>query len=480
MKNLRFWQKTYLLTLLLFLFCLCGGIFALSVFSQNQSLSNEKSKNLSRHQMIAAATAADMESMDDDTDKNRFARLFKAYASSYAENGTSFEFRQGEDVLFSNLPEHGGEREELLLQAGEYRALIRTVTGEKYLYIASLLPYGDKSYTFTSVYSLREHTENWNGLIRMYVIACAAVACLVAVLLYFILRKLSKPLEQLAHTADVFGKGDLSVRFLQKGRDEIGDLAASFNHMAQSIAGQMEELRLAAEQKERLADNLSHEMRTPLTSIQGYAEYALLSDPGPEERTEILGYIMEESKRLQLISERLLQMAVLRQGEIALFPVSLRDIFARVFFALQGKAAEKGVRLAEKFQDAFFVRGDSALIESLLMNLVDNALKACGEEGLVECVITADGNKIIVMVRDNGRGMDAQDVKKLGEPFYRPDKARSRKEGGAGLGLALCFQIAALHGATLAFSSEKEVGTTALITFTALQQLDAATEMSGE
>ncbi|MDR1630258.1 MAG: HAMP domain-containing histidine kinase [Oscillospiraceae bacterium] len=478
MKNLRFWQKTYLLTLSLFLACLCGGIFALSVFSKSQSLSNEKIKDLTGHQMISAATAADMEAMNDDTDKNRFTRLFKAYAGSYGENGTSFEFRQGEDVLFSNLPKYGGEREELSLKDGEYNCVIRTVSGEKYLYIASRLPYGDKSYTFTSVYSLREHAEYWNGLVRVYIAACAAAACVMAVLLYIVLRKLSKPLEQLAHTAELFGKGDLSVRFFQKGNDEIGDLAESFNQMAQAIAGQMEDLRLAAEQKERLADNLSHEMRTPLTSIQGYAEYALLSDPGEEERAEILGYIMEESKRLQLISERLLQMAVLRQGEIDFSPVSLQEIVSHVFFALRGKADEKGVWLVSALEASCFVPGDRVLLEGLLMNLVDNAVKACKEEGTVECTITANDCKTVVAVRDTGRGMYADELQKLGEPFYRPDKARSRKEGGAGLGLALCFQIAALHGATLTFSSQETVGTTAFLTFTALQQLDKAADIS--
>ena len=117
--------------------------------------------------------------------------------------------------------------------------------------------------------------------------------------------------------------------------------------------------------------------------------------------------------------------------------------------------------------DACTVQGEAALLESLMVNLADNAVKACGPGGSVRLCARRETGRLMLTVQDTGRGMDAETLAHIGEPFYRPDKARSREQGGAGLGLALCFQIAQSHGAALSFTSAPGAGTTAAVIFTA-------------
>ena len=135
--------------------------------------------------------------------------------------------------------------------------------------------------------------------------------------------------------------------------------------------------------------------------------------------------------------------------------------------ALQVEIAHVYQALEPVQADACTVQGEAALLESLMVNLADNAVKACGPGGSVRLCARRETGRLTLTVQDTGRGMDAETLAHIGEPFYRPDKARSREQGGAGLGLALCFQIAQSHGAALSFTSAPGAGTTAAVIFTA-------------
>lgn len=468
MKNLKFWQKTYLLTLALFIVCLCAGVFFIGFLSQRREMENEKSKAVAQQNYIAQRLAYDMDAVPEGNSA-LLQKLFASYGGYYAENGAALELRTGNETVFSNLPGYEGERKELMVSKGEKNVIVRKVDKGRYMYVTSFLPGPFEEYVFTCAFDLEELTAAWNSMVRWYISGCLAVSAVLAVLLYFVLRKLSKPIESLAVVADSFGSGELSARAASGGNDEIGDLSKSFNNMADAMGEQIKQLREAAEQKERLADNLSHEIRTPLTAVQGYAEYILLSNPSEEERNEALGYILEESRRLRMISQSLLRMSVIRHEKIELVPLDFSDACQYAHFTIKPKSDASGVTVSANIDPGCKIMGDKALIESLVINLLDNAVKACHGGGEVWLALKRDGGGIRLSVRDSGRGMSADELRMLGEPFYRSDKARSRSMGGAGLGVALCFQIAELHGAELIYESEPGKGTTATVTFTALQ-----------
>jgi two-component system OmpR family sensor kinase len=143
----------------------------------------------------------------------------------------------------------------------------------------------------------------------------------------------------------------------------------------------------------------------------------------------------------------------------------LKKILDEAVAGLKIKADKKSLSLVVGTEDAI-VTGDGILLHILFSNLIDNAIKACDEGGTVTASISKDNNRITVSITDNGKGMSEENLLHITEPFYRTDKSRSRAEGGAGLGLALCKQIVLPHHAEITFSSEIKKGTTVTVYFT--------------
>ena len=284
---------------------------------------------------------------------------------------------------------------------------------------------------------------------------------LLAVCLYFILKKLSEPLDKLRCATELISSGDFSVTVEEKGNDEFSLLAGSFNSMLAKINEQMASLEREAERKQMLVDNMAHELRTPLTSIHGYAEYIEKANITEERRMIAVKYIMSEAERLQKISEILLDGAFIRGNEIEMSEVDISELLYDTAEKLEIKAENAHVTISCK---AFptVVRGNKTLLSMLIYNLTENAVKACEKGGKVKLSCFDD----TIVVEDNGKGMTEEQLLHITEPFYRTDKSRSRADGGAGLGLALCKQIVNTHNAEMIFESERGLGTKIFIHFT--------------
>ena len=172
--------------------------------------------------------------------------------------------------------------------------------------------------------------------------------------------------------------------------------------------------------------------------------------------------IMSESKRLQKISKVLLDSAFIRENGISAGKISTGGLLVKIRDIFVLRAAEKHVEICIEGEN-FVFDGDETLIEILISNLTENAVRACREGGKVVLGAEISEDAKTLYIRDNGIGMTEEQILHITEPFYRTDKARSRKEGGTGLGLALCKRIADAHGAQLAFVSEPGIGTTAYV-----------------
>jgi signal transduction histidine kinase len=287
------------------------------------------------------------------------------------------------------------------------------------------------------------------------------ISALLAVLLYFVLRKLSRPLESLQKITESIEEGDLSITADESGRDEFALLAHSFNSMIGTIKEQMSALEENAEHKQMLVDNMAHELRTPLTVIRGYADYLERAAVSEEERFAAARYIISEAERLTKMSEILLDTAYIRENPPEMSEIELDEVLRGTAERLSAKARERAVELVCETEEAT-VRGNALLLSMLFDNLADNALKACATGGRVVMKCSAS----IASVEDNGKGMSADELAHVTEPFYRTDKSRSLSEGGVGLGLALCRNIVEAHGANLRFESEKGKGTKIFLDFT--------------
>lgn len=239
---------------------------------------------------------------------------------------------------------------------------------------------------------------------------------------------------------------------------EVEQLGETLNLLAGNTERHIAELEDAARKKEDFVSNFTHEIKTPLTSIIGYADLMRTYDLTPEKRHEYSTFIYREGKRLEQLALNLLQLIVMDKVDFSAVGLSARALFEQLRSTV--------VFLADKYQISIRVHYipadltvEPSLILTAIMNLVDNACKASEKGQSVFVMGKVEEDYYVFRVIDKGRGIPPEEIQKITEPFYMVDKSRARKQGGAGLGLAICHKIALLHGGDLIIQSEVGKGT---------------------
>lgn len=282
---------------------------------------------------------------------------------------------------------------------------------------------------------------------------------LAAFVLYRSTARILAPLAQLRRAAEAVAAGEYDVCVPAEADDELGAVAKSFCTMARQVRAQMEALTALGEERTRLLGSLAHEMKTPMSAIIASADLLLTVRVGECERERALSYILDEAKRLARLSQKMMELTGLYvQGgqAVVLEQTRVSALLADAARAMEAALTDKGLRLRVDCRPADLEkRMDADLARSLLQNLLDNACKA-SDGG--EIAVSADARGMYV--RDFGRGIPPEELFRVTEAFYRVDRSRAQRTGGLGLGLALCAQIAKLHGWALEIESEPGAGTT--------------------
>lgn len=329
---------------------------------------------------------------------------------------------------------------------------------ERYMQLSGILKVGDEMlyldvlHDVTAVYAMRmkqEHT--FSRVFAVLLISCVAAACLLSGIL-------TRPLTRLSRAAGEIASGNLSFRSEIRTPDEIGDLSREFDHMADRVEQSMEEIRDSMRRQEEFMGSFAHELKTPMTSVIGYADLIRSHMLTQEETTEAANYIFSEGKRLESLSLKLLALFMADRQEVTFQEISPADQIRDFAAHLSTVYAEFGIRVETDCGEGVCLL-EPDLFQTLLSNLADNARKALDQGGRIclGCRMTQEGCD--VWCEDDGRGIPEEIVPHLTEAFYREDKSRSRAQGGAGLGLTLCEKIAAIHNGTLKIESEKGKGT---------------------
>ncbi len=307
--------------------------------------------------------------------------------------------------------------------------------------------------------NIEETYRHIDDLTRMAQLSLLGCLVLCGVLLPLILRKTLKPLRRLTRVSEKIAGGEYSLRAQIQTGDEVGELSRSFDHMAGTIEQKISDLEDTARRREMLLGALTHEMKTPMTAIIGFSG-SLLSMPLTEEgRLEAAHEIHEAAKRTERLSQKMMQLISMRENPVMLKKtIDARELLDKVCAALEPAAKEKDIAFKTEAQ-ADTLTGDVDLLFSLLTNLTDNAIKASPEHAVIRLAASREKNQQSLSVIDQGSGIPADKIALVTEPFYRVDKARSRKLGGAGLGLSLCQMIAQAHGGRLDIQSEVGKGT---------------------
>lgn len=299
------------------------------------------------------------------------------------------------------------------------------------------------------------------GLTLCMLAVSLGVGLIVVLILSVLLKKALNPLQALNDTAKGMAKGLYGKRVSIGRQDEIGQLGESFNKMAEAVEARTKSLEESEKRKTLFMGDLTHELKTPMTAISGYAQTLLSTKLKEEDQQEALLYIYEECKRLERLSRKMMKLLELDQeGELVFEYVPVSRIFERAARSCEGILKEKKLKLECTHQGQSFPM-DEDLMTDVLINLIDNAGKASPPGGRI--LLKAEGDAI--EVQDFGCGIPKEEQDKILEPFYMVDKSRSRKYGGAGLGLALSAMIVKKHHVSLEIESRVGEGTRMILQF---------------
>lgn len=313
--------------------------------------------------------------------------------------------------------------------------------------------------TLTDITSVFEERESYSGIFQLMLLGVAVVA---SAILWFFSYYITRPLYKLKKTAGEIASGDYSVRadlsLRKAGSEEVYALGRSFDTMAESMEQHVEELKEEARRRDDFVGNFTHELKTPLTSVIGYSDMLRSYNLPEEKKRECAELIYKEGKRLESLSINLLSLIVLKNEGVKYEKLSAALLLEDVKKVLKFLLEKYGVTLKISSEDCI-VLGEPSLVKTLIYNLVDNGAKASEPQDEIEILGAVEGDKYRITVRDKGRGIPKDEIEKIREPFYMVDKSRARRQGGAGLGLALCAELSRLHEGELRIESMENKGT---------------------
>lgn len=276
--------------------------------------------------------------------------------------------------------------------------------------------------------------------------------------IFIVTRWLVKPIKKLSQATKQITTDGLGKEIIVRSNDEIGQLTRDFNTMSKRLMVSMDKLQDALNRQEIFVGNFAHELKTPLTSMIGYGDMLRSKRLSEEQIVSYANLIVEEGKRLEVMSMKLMELIVLKKQDFVLDEIDAKEFFAEIVAVIAPIMESAKVEFKVLAEDGYII-GEPDLLKTVCLNLLDNARKAIEDNGAVEFLGINDNDGYRIVVKDNGCGIDAKEIDKIKEAFYMVDKSRSRSAGGAGLGLAICDQIIEMHHGKMVIESVKGQGT---------------------
>lgn len=281
------------------------------------------------------------------------------------------------------------------------------------------------------------------------------IACIIGfILIYISSKKISRPLLEMNNAAKIISSGDFEKRLNVKSNDEIGQLADSFNEMAESLYEQERRRR-------EFISNISHDLRSPLTSMRGFLQ-AIIDGTIPEEKQEhYLNIILDESERLAILANNILDINKLEEPEkkLEITEFDLNELIRKTVFNFETRVINKNISMKITFaEDKTIVKADYEKIQRVIYNLIDNSVKFTDNDGKITIETSLKENKVFVSVKDTGRGISLEDQKRIFDRFYKVDASRGEDKKGSGLGLSIVKEFIKAHGENITLKSELNKG----------------------
>jgi signal transduction histidine kinase len=295
----------------------------------------------------------------------------------------------------------------------------------------------------SSISSVTKKSAEAAQLIVICLAGAAAVAC---VAVYFTSKSISRPIRKISEAATIIANGNFEKKIEIGGAMEIKLLAESFNNMAKSLHEQ------EAHRREFIA-NISHDIRSPLTSIKGFLT-AITDGTVPENMTErYLNIVIDETERLEKLANDILYINKLQSAEplqISTSTFDIAEMVRKVVISMESKFNAKNLEFIADFSsDKVFVCADGEKILRVLYNLLDNAVKFTPERGIISVGISENPQEVIVSVKDSGIGLSEEERGRVFERFYKADSSRGEHKKGSGLGLSIAREFVRAHNSDI-------------------------------
>lgn len=455
---MKFAQKLTLVILIL----LCATLSLGGAVSIQQnfahSLEVAEEQNLLTHMRDCYGLETTFASLSDYSVSNLYAlavRYMDEQHAAFGSAGATFTiFSDAGTPIYSSMPKSIPYMEQwdtVALGRGEMRYF--KAGNEPFLLLAS--PLRGHPLFLVTAHPMSASFEERDRQLHQYRLLEAIVLALAGLAAAGLSVILTRPLHRLELASRKIANGKYGIRVKVTSHDEVGRLGESFNIMAEAVEDQMAALEEENERQKRFVGAFTHELKTPMTAILGYADLLRSGEQPAEKRQKAANYIYHESRRLETLSRSLLSLLGLDHTPPQIQPTPVSAVFRDVLRSLP----ELPVKVAVRGPQELCILADRVLLSDLLRNLVINAVNAQPREDHVTLFCMREKGKIRLGVQDSGRGIPKEELDKILEPFYRVDKSRARKNGGNGLGLSLCARIAEAHGSRLDILSKVDVGT---------------------
>lgn len=361
-------------------------------------------------------------------------------------------------IISSNLPNDLSVDIVNLINGDSTICKVESLDKSKVIMVGGSFRHNDKIYYLISATNIseilsqkREMEKNFDLIYFTAIFAGAVVMMILSTLI-------TRPIKKLIDSSSTIASGYYNERLNYNDNGELGELAKSFNKMVEAIEEKVQELEVDAERKEDFVTNFAHELKTPLTSVIGYADMICHRDLPMEEVKNAARYILDEGLRLEALSFKLMDLTMLNKQNFILEQLSSKEVFQNILDTIKPITNEKNISITLEVEDEF-IKIEFDLFKMLILNLLDNSIKADSKE-LKIIGYKINNDKYYIAVKDDGRGIPKEKIDRITEAFYMVDKSRSRAQHGVGLGLSLCEKIAKIHKSNLRVYSKENEGTT--------------------
>lgn len=405
--------------------------------------------------------------------KAKLPEIGERVTGSLRATDSSFYIRYGSDYVYASDEDTQSVREELfedLEKSGKNYVI--TVEGDRhYIYVTSYSRVKEKGLSIISKCDASEAYILMDEQVGYFRLVLIGVLCVGSAVMYVVSMYLTRPLEQLNRVSEEIARGDYDIRARVQSGDEIGFLADKFNLMAGAVAEHVEELNDMIRRRDQFVADFTHEIKTPMTTIIGYADTMRSMELPREEQVMSLSYIFSEGRRLEAMSGKLFELIYLKQHEIDRINIHVEDMCNEIVKIVKPAMEQKGIAIESQIQPAVLC-GNRELLVTAFVNLMDNARKASDEGSVIEftgqTMRESDEEAqswYELCVIDHGIGMTEEEASRICDEFYMVDKSRARREGGAGIGMSLVALILEHHGAGLLVESSPGEGTCMRVRF---------------